>query len=78
MTGHKHEWKLVMHTDGCHFYASDYSCTCGAARRVWSERDLRDDPWSAVWMADEGGERCERCEELMNGAEPNHSGALVS
>lgn len=71
--GHKHAWKMVAHMDGCHFYASTYTCKCGATASTYDERDVKSDGWSAVWMDDEGrGEPCARCEELMNGAQPEH------
>jgi hypothetical protein len=68
----EHAWRLVTHIDGCHFHASTYACdVCRATLYTSHERDIEGDPYSAVWMADEGGpedERCERCRELMAGA----------
>lgn len=77
----QHRWQMVMHVDGCHFYGSRYFCAeCRARFTVTLERDIRDDPYSAVWMADEGGpedERCARCAELMDGAEPVEPAVIV-
>lgn len=67
-----HRWRMMIHADGCHFFSSSYSCRdCGAAFNITCERTPNDDPWSSLWMMDEdGGPICERCEELLDGAEP--------
>lgn len=70
---HKHAWKMTLHLDGCHYFQSSYACKCGATASTYDERDVKDDPYSMVWMDDEGvGEPCVRCEELLNGAKPKH------
>ena len=70
-----HRWKLTIHADGCHFFTSSFRCeVCGALMTMFDERDLKGDMWSAIWMQDDGGApQCERCEELMDGAEPESS-----
>lgn len=65
---HEHEWRFVSHMDGCHWYASSAACKCGATMLQQAERDVKEDPYSAVWMEDVDG--CERCRELMGGAAP--------
>lgn len=71
---HPHRWRMHMHMDGCHWYSSVYVCVrCGSSLGTYDERDLSEDPWSAVWMdADGEGSACLRCEELMSGAEAVH------
>lgn len=71
----EHRWRIELAVEGCHFYASDYVCVeCGASFTVTLERDLGEDPWSAVWMADEGGVvPCNRCAELLKGAKPREA-----
>jgi len=69
---HEHAWKMTLHLDGCHFYASCYACECGAQFETYDERDVRADSYSAIWMDNEGDEPCKRCEELLAGAEPIH------
>ena len=66
---HEHVFTTNLHMDGCHFYTTSASCECGAIYGFRGERSMTD-PYSAVWMADEGQESCERCTELMNGARP--------
>lgn len=70
-----HRWQTSMHMDGCHFFMSSYRCEdCGASLTTRSERDLSGDPWSMIWMTDDGGkEQCDRCLELLDGAEPASS-----
>jgi hypothetical protein len=63
---HSHVWLLKAHLDGCHSFGSFFTCLCGATRSSGSERDLADDPYSAM-MQDED---CERCQELLAGATP--------
>jgi hypothetical protein len=69
---HTHAWKTDVHLDGCHFFQSGYSCECGARRGSWTERSRKADPYSAVWMEQTGEEPCRRCEQLQNGARPQH------
>lgn len=68
-----HRWRMTMHMDGCHFYGTAYRCIdCGALYSITLERDFAGDPYSAIWMMDdyvEDEDRCERCRELMAGAE---------
>jgi hypothetical protein len=72
-----HRWKAIAHVDGCHFYATTFACVdCPATMHVSNERDIGFDPYSAIWMEDDGGpedEPCERCRELMAGAKPRES-----
>lgn len=64
----EHRWKMLVHMDGCHWYASTYICIdCSAAYALTLERVIGDDSYSAVWY-DETGE-CARCAELLAGAE---------
>jgi hypothetical protein len=67
---HKHEFKMQMHMDGCHYFSSTFQCGCGAHAHSQHERDLKADPYSAVWM--DYPDTCERCAELMRGARPQH------
>lgn len=71
---HRHAWRRSMHMDGCHWYSSVYTCVrCTATVGTYDERDLSEDPYSAIWMdADGEGSACVRCEELMSGAEAVH------
>jgi hypothetical protein len=68
VTEHSHTWVLKAHIDGCHSFESFFTCLCGAKRSSGAERDLADDPYSAIWMQDED---CERCQELLAGAKPS-------
>lgn len=62
-----------MHRDGCHWYASSYSCECGATAESYDERDIKGNPYSMIWMnPEEREEPCKRCEELLSGAEIEH------
>lgn len=70
MTDHEHAWRIVAHTDCCHWWATTAACECGAVLQQNAERDLADDPYSAVWMEDFGQAGCDRCRELMAGAAP--------
>jgi hypothetical protein len=73
MSAHVHIWNLVTHMDGCHWALTVAACACGATLRQEAERDLRDDPYAAVWMDEDGqpeGEPCDRCRALLDGAEP--------
>lgn len=79
--GHKHEWRGVMHADGCHFYTWAYSCACGASATTRTERDIQGDPYSAVWMDEDGipeEDRCGRCVELRAGSKPTHSIRIIA
>jgi hypothetical protein len=74
----EHRWRMTIHADGCHFFTFAYTCVdCGAGLASITERDFNGDPYSAVWMdpdvweGEDGG--CERCAELRDGAEPEHS-----
>lgn len=58
--------------DGCHYYASEYVCECGAGVSTYDERDVGEDPYSAVWMEPVTEEPCNRCVELLGGAKPIH------
>jgi hypothetical protein len=69
---HQHEFKAVMHLDGCHFYRTNATCDCGVIYGHRGERSLKHDPYSAVWMEPTSDVPCERCTELMNGARPVH------
>lgn len=70
---HQHAWRMTMHMDGCHWYASTFTCECGAQRETYDERDVKADSYSLVWMDSEGmDEPCKRCEELLAGATPEH------
>jgi len=64
MPDHEHQWKMVIHMDGCHVHTSSYACKCGAARTITAERDFKKDPWAGVWALAE----CDRCKELLAGA----------
>lgn len=70
MSAHEHQWRLKLHLDGCHFYQSGYDCECGATRVTADERDVKDDPYSMVWMDDS---ECKRCDELRKGATPKRT-----
>ncbi len=64
-----------MHLDGCHFFTSSYVCECGATASTYTERDVKSDPYSVVWMDGEGqDEPCARCEQLLDGRgdKPKH------
>jgi hypothetical protein len=64
---HDHRWRSVGHLDGCHAYSWAYSCLCGASRSTGAERDFKgEEGMSMVWVE----ESCERCQELLDGAEP--------
>jgi hypothetical protein len=71
---HLHSLRTTMHMDGCHWYSTAARCECGATYTHYGERDLKEDPYSAIWMDGDGRdpdeEPCQRCEELMNGARP--------
>jgi hypothetical protein len=66
---HGHDFELLIHLDACHYYSSVYRCACGMTLSTFDERDLNDDPYSALWME----ENCERCTELRAGAEPKRA-----
>lgn len=71
MTGHVHIWNLVTHMDGCHWALTVAACDCGATLRQEVERDLKGDPYAAVWMDEDAqSEPCDRCRALLDGAEP--------
>ena len=71
---HEHVWSAVVHLDGCHAFSWSYSCPCGASRNTGCERDFKDDDMSyAMWFE----ESCERCNELMDGAEPKSWDEIV-
>lgn len=68
-TEHEHEYRMHTHVDGCHFCQSTYVCNgCGDVQLRGHERDFHDenDPYSVAFMLDD----CQRCQELMKGAEP--------
>jgi hypothetical protein len=68
---HQHDWRLVSHLDGCHWYSTAAACPCGATLRQGGERDLKEDPFSAVWMDDaDDATQCQRCRDLLAGAAP--------
>jgi hypothetical protein len=58
---------MSLHADGCHYFSTSYACACGAQMVSRLERDLAEDPFSAVWMEDIGV-NCKRCRELLAGA----------
>jgi hypothetical protein len=56
---HKHTWKMTMHLDGCHWWASAYACAgrgpgkkCGATVTVTEERDPKR-MMSGIWMEEQ-------------------------
>jgi hypothetical protein len=49
---HEHKWRLVSHLDGCHYFSTSAACACGATLVQSAERDVKEDPYSAVWMGD--------------------------
>lgn len=56
---------FLMHADGCHFFKSSYKCNdCNAVITTYDERDFSS-PYSENWAIEE----CNRCNELMSGAE---------
>lgn len=70
---HEHRFEFTAHADGCHWFVTTAVCGCGATLRQTSERDAQEDGYSRLWMMDEdGAPTCERCEELLDGAEPEH------
>lgn len=74
---HEHKWKTLAHLDGCHYYAWNYACECGATASQHYERDVEFDPYSAVWMDPEGREPCTRCEQLLGGERPTFTLRVV-
>jgi hypothetical protein len=66
---HAHEWREVSHLDGCHYFSTSAACACGATLVQSAERDVKEDPYSAVWMTDD--DSCARCRELLEGATPD-------
>ena len=66
---------MVAHMDGCHWYATTAVCDCGATLRQSGERDLKEDPYAAVWMEDgrdeDDANACRRCRDLLAGAAPD-------
>lgn len=75
---HVHQWRRQMHMDGCHHYSTTYSCECGASAMTRDERDPTYDPYSLIWMDDEGGEPCARCDEIRAGAKVSHTVRIVA
>jgi hypothetical protein len=72
---HEHQWKPVIHLDGCHFYRNSYACECGATAGSHHERNPnpRADPYALGWMGPTEpteDEPCARCEALKAGARP--------
>jgi hypothetical protein len=63
---HAHAWRMMMHLDGCHWYATHLACECGAQREQWAERDFRRGHGLGAMHADPG--ECERCDALLAGA----------
>ena len=76
---HLHSFSTTMHMDGCHWYSWSASCKCGATYSTYDERDLKGDPYSAIWMDNEDPEAaaCLRCEDLMAGARPIHRAQIT-
>jgi hypothetical protein len=70
---HVHAWRFVAHVDGCHWYATTAACDCGATLHQTAERDVKEDPYSAVWMEDDRDDdkACRRCRDLLAGAPPD-------
>ena len=64
---HKHNWRVASHLDGCHEHTTVYACQCGETRSVSHDRNLEIDPYAAIWMLDQD---CERCKDLLAGAQP--------
>jgi hypothetical protein len=80
VTDHKHSWQFVSHIDGCHFYMTIAACECGATLRQTGERDFAEDPYAAIWMDEDTqpeGQACERCRELLDGAEPSFANEVI-
>lgn len=73
MTEHEHQWQMLVHLDGCHFFSSTYTCPCGARMEDYSEREPSSDSYAALWMQPD----CDRCNELIEGAEPLHERELI-
>lgn len=71
---HQHQWRMQMHIDGCHFHSSTYVCECGTRMETFSEREVASDSYSLMWLLPD---ECERCKELLDGAEPIHSKDLI-
>jgi hypothetical protein len=65
---HTHTWRLISHMDGCHYFSTSAVCACGATLVQTAERDVKEDPYSAVWMDDD--DSCGLCRELLAGAAP--------
>ena len=67
---HEHRFELFMHLDGCHEVRSSFRCACGTTRLVKTERDFHneDTPLARAFYRED----CERCRDLMAGAEPKH------
>lgn len=59
---HTHEWKTVMHIDGCHSYSTAFHCECGEDSAQSHEREGTN---LYLWAYDD----CERCEELLGAAD---------
>lgn len=77
---HEHVWRMVAHADGCHWFVTTAACQCGATLRQSGERDVKEDPYSAVWMDMDGvpeEQQCERCRALLAGAEPEYTNEVV-
>ena len=72
---HEHKWKTAMHLDGCHYYSSAYTCSCGAGLSMWQERTLKDGGYGTL-MANP--EECERCQALVAGARRRPRRAIVT
>jgi hypothetical protein len=70
LPAHRHVLKSTMHLDGCHHFSWSYVCECGVTASTYSERSVKADPYSMIWMDDPG--ECSRCRELIDGARPAH------
>lgn len=71
---HEHAYKFSAHADGCHWFVTTAVCECGAVLRQTGERDPNEDGYASLWMIDEDGAPfCSRCEELLDGATPEHT-----
>lgn len=68
-SAHVHQWCRADIVDRCHLSSHRYACECGAVKTTHLERDFHDDTDPlAVAFADPD---CQRCRELIEGAEPD-------
>jgi len=75
LPAHRHEFRQVLHLDGCHTYQSSYTCTCGVTAGTYGERSIKADPYSSIWM--DSPDSCLRCEALLKGARPVHRVLII-